>query len=78
QDELKDYLAKDIPVEDLVPLLKTPEERELVLKLSYEVLSSNQINQQEAIAYQQLLKALQLPPEVVQRVEQTVNAEMVS
>ncbi|MEO1211189.1 MAG: urea ABC transporter ATP-binding protein UrtD [Cyanobacteria bacterium J06638_20] len=45
QDELKDYLAKDIPVEDLVPLLKTPEERELVLKLSYEVLSSNQINQ---------------------------------
>ena len=78
QEELKDYLAKDIPVEDLVPLLTTPEEREMALKLSYEVLSSNQINQQKGVAYQRLLQALKLPPEVVQRVEQSVSAGMVS
>lgn len=78
QEELKDYLAKDIPIEDLVPMLKTLEEQERVLKLSYEVLSSQGINQREAIAYQRLLQLLELPPEVVQRVEQSVSAGMVS
>lgn len=81
QEELQDYLAKDIPIEDLVPLLKTPAEQEMALKLSYEVLSSQGINQSEAVAYQRLLRSLQLPPDLVQRIEQSVradNAEMMS
>jgi len=77
QEELQNYLAKDIPLEDLVPLLKTPEDRELALKLSYEVICTNQINAQEAREYQYLLQLLQLPPEVVNRAEQTISAEFV-
>jgi len=74
RQELQDYLAKDIPLEELVPLLKDPEQRETALKLSYEVISSNTINATEAKVYQQLVELVALPPEVVQRVEQDVKA----
>lgn len=77
REELETYLAKDIPLEDLVPLLKTDEEKELALKLSYEVICANQINAKESAEYQQLLQLLQLPPEVVNRAEQTISAGLV-
>jgi urea transport system ATP-binding protein len=74
RQELQDYLAKDIPLDELVPLLTTTEQRETALKLSYEVICSNQINDREARVYQELVQLLELPTEAVQRVEQTVKA----
>lgn len=76
QQELRDYLAKEVPLEEMVPLLKTQEERETVLKLSYEIISSNSINEQETTAYQTLVQLLGLPDEVVRRLETDVNASL--
>jgi len=80
QEELKNYLAQDVAIANLIPELKSTEERELVLKLSYEVISSSSrtpnepnINQQETAAYEQLVQLLDLPPEVVRRLEAEVE-----
>jgi urea transport system ATP-binding protein len=69
QDELRDYLATEIPLEELVPQLQTQDQRELALKLSYAVIRSNEINAKEAVLYQHLLNLLDLPPVVVERLE---------
>ncbi|MFQ4140248.1 TerB family tellurite resistance protein [Nodosilinea sp. PGN35] len=77
RDELRDYLMQNLPLEELVPKLTRPAERELVLKLGRQVISSSArtpgedlINQEEAEAYARLVSLLDLPEEVVQRVEQ--------
>ncbi|MEM8807170.1 MAG: TerB family tellurite resistance protein [Cyanobacteria bacterium P01_G01_bin.38] len=76
EQELKGYLVQDIPLAELVPKLQTPAEKEFVLRLSYEVISSSArtpdeapINQEESEVYQQLVALLGLSPETVQRVE---------
>lgn len=76
QQELKDYLTQNIPLEELVPKLESPEERELVLQLGYEVIQSSsrtpeeaKINVEEAAAYQKLTSLLDLPPETIERLE---------
>ncbi|MEM9448629.1 MAG: urea ABC transporter ATP-binding protein UrtD [Cyanobacteria bacterium P01_E01_bin.6] len=76
KQELRDYVAKELPLEELVPQLKTSEDKELALKLSYEIISSNQINQQEAALYQQLIQMIGLPFDVVHRLETEVRASM--
>ncbi len=75
--ELRDYLMQNLPLEELVPKLTRPAERELVLKLGRQVISASArtpgeelINQQEADAYNRLVSLLNLPDEVVQRIEQ--------
>ena len=73
--ELQNYLSQNIPLEELVPKITSNSEKELVLKLSYEIISSNQINQQEAVVYQRLLQLLDLPPEVIARIEAEVNSK---
>jgi hypothetical protein len=77
RDELRDYLMQNLPLEELVPKLTRPAERELVLKLGRQVISSSArtpgeelINQEEADAYSRLVSLLNLPDEVVQRIEQ--------
>lgn len=77
RDELRDYLMQNLPLEELVPKLTRPAERELVLKLGRQVISASArtpgeelINQQEADAYNRLVSLLDLPDEVVQRIEQ--------
>ncbi|MFZ4675989.1 MAG: TerB family tellurite resistance protein [Nodosilinea sp.] len=77
QDELRDYLMQNLPLEELVPKLASPAERELVLKLGYQVISSSArtpgedlINSEEAEAYARLVTLLDLPDDVVARVEQ--------
>lgn len=72
--ELGNYLAQIQPLEYLVPQLKTAKEREQVLELGYEIISSNLIDQQESEMYQTLVRLLDLPPEVVSQVEDRVNA----
>jgi hypothetical protein len=76
QKELRDYLMQNIPLEELVPQLQSQEEREFVLRLGYEVISSSartpdeaMINPEEADAYNRLVSLLDLPPETVQRLE---------
>jgi len=59
-----------------VAQIESPEERELILKLGYEVINVSArtpneptINQQEAAAYKELVKLLDLPEAVVNRLE---------
>lgn len=76
KQELREYLVQNIPLEELVPKLKSDEEQALVLRLGYEVISSSartpeepSINQEEAKAYQHLVKLLNLSDEAVNTIE---------
>ena len=75
QQELQNYLAKNIPLEELVPKLKNFGEKERVLKLSYEIIRSNKMNHQEIEVYQKLLKLLDLPQDIVEQVETEIEAK---
>mgnify|MGYP002780545493 CR=1 FL=1 len=77
RDELRDYLMQNLPLEELVPKLTSADERELVLKLGHQVISASTrtpgedpINAEEADAYSRLVSLLNLPNDVVARVEQ--------
>ncbi len=79
RSELRDYLMQNIPLKELVPRLTQTAEKELVLKLGYQVIGASArtpneslINQEEATAYQQLVSLLGLPIETVQRIEQDI------
>jgi tellurite resistance protein len=85
RQELRDYLVQNIPLDELIPKLEGMEERELVLRLGYEVIQASsrtpnepKINPEEAAAYQRLVQLLNLSPEVVQRIEAEVAAEPTS
>jgi hypothetical protein len=76
REELRDYLMQNIPLEELVPQLSSPAEKELVLKLGYQVISASartpeeaQINQEEAQAYRKLIGLLDLPDNRVAEIE---------
>jgi alkanesulfonate monooxygenase SsuD/methylene tetrahydromethanopterin reductase-like flavin-dependent oxidoreductase (luciferase family) len=76
QQELRDYIMQNIPLDELIHQLETQNERELVLQLGYEVISSSsrtpdepKINTEEAAAYQKLVQLLNLPEDTVKRIE---------
>lgn len=76
QKELRDYLMQNIPLEESVPHLQSQEEREFVLRLGYEVISSSArtpeedlINPEEADAYNRLVTLLNLSPERIATLE---------
>jgi urea transport system ATP-binding protein len=69
KDDLNNLFAKEIPLEELVPQLTTASQKEEALMLSYEIISSNQINAAEALVYQKLLGLLNLPSDTVRRLE---------
>ncbi|MEO1295166.1 MAG: TerB family tellurite resistance protein [Cyanobacteria bacterium J06636_16] len=76
QKELRDYLMQNIPLEESVPKLQSIEERELVLRLGYEVINSSArtpgeslINPDEEDAYKRLVTLLDLPSATVQQLE---------
>ncbi len=82
QQELRDYMMQNIPLEELVPKLETTEEKELVLQLGYEVIACSartpdepKINEEEAIAYKKLVNLLDLPEETVKRLEAESNVK---
>ncbi|MDY6804414.1 MAG: TerB family tellurite resistance protein [Cyanobacteriota bacterium] len=77
QQELRDYMMQNIPLEELIPKLTTKEEKELVLQLGYEVIACSsrtpeeaKINEDEEIAYKKLVALLDLPEETVKRLEE--------
>ncbi|MGK7929699.1 MAG: urea ABC transporter ATP-binding protein UrtD [Spirulina sp.] len=81
QNELRDYLGTNVAIASLVPQLETVAEREMVLKLSYEIISSSArspredlINEEEAAAYENLIQLLELPEETVKRLENEVTS----
>jgi hypothetical protein len=74
--ELRAYLDQNIPLEDTLKRLGTLEDRRLILKLSYQVIQASQrqpdepkINLDEAVAYQNLIKLLDLRPSEVAEIE---------
>ena len=76
RNELREYLVQNIPLEESIPKLTNNKQRELVLWLGYEVIQSSartpeepKINMEEAAAYHRLVGLLNLPAEIVQRVE---------
>ncbi|MEM6521861.1 MAG: TerB family tellurite resistance protein [Cyanobacteria bacterium P01_C01_bin.70] len=76
QKELRDYLMQNIPLEESVPQLQSQAEREFVLRLGYEVISSSArtpdedlVNSEEADAYKRLIALLGLPSERVKELE---------
>ena len=80
EQELRDYMMQNIPLEELIPKLKSARERELVLQLGYEVIASSartpeepNINEEEAEAYQKLVNLVDLPSDVVERAEREVQ-----
>ncbi|MBW4474678.1 MAG: TerB family tellurite resistance protein [Stenomitos rutilans HA7619-LM2] len=83
QQELREYLMQHLPLSELVSKLETAAERELVLRLGYEVIRCSArtpeeatINAEEAAAYQTLVQLLGLPPETVRQIEAAVIAEI--
>lgn len=83
QEELRDYMMQNIPLEELIPKLESQQERELVLKLGYEVIACSartpeepNINEEEEAAYQKLKQLLNLPENVVKRLEAEATTEV--
>jgi Tellurite resistance protein TerB len=82
QEELQDYMMQNIDLEELTPKLQNADEKELVLRLGYEVIRASArtqgeelINEHEAAAYQKLVSLLNLSPEIIQRIESEVAAK---
>jgi hypothetical protein len=82
QQELRDYMMQNIPLEELTPKLQTPEEKELVLRIGYDVIRSSarspdeeKINEEEAAAFQKLVALLNLPTETVDRIKTESDTE---
>jgi len=79
KQNLRAYLGQNIPLDEVIPQLKTKEDRKLVLKLSYMVIQASRrhpgepnVNLDEAAAYQRLVRLLGLPKEEVEDIEAQV------
>jgi hypothetical protein len=76
---LKDYLGQNIPLEEVVPNIKSVEDRKMTLRLGYQVIQASRrspnepmINLDEAAAYQRLVRILDLPSDVVADIEAAI------
>ncbi len=76
KDRLRHYLGQNIPLEEVVPNIKSIEDRKMTLRLGYQVIQASRrspnepmINLDEAAAYQRLVRILDLPAEVVAEIE---------
>ncbi len=83
QSELKEYFVQDIPLEEAASKITTDAEKELALRLSYEVINASartpeeaKVNQAESDAYNRLTAQLNLPEDVVKRAEQKAAASL--
>ncbi|KKI99373.1 urea ABC transporter ATP-binding protein UrtD [Prochlorothrix hollandica] len=78
RQELRNYLSRNLPLEELTRSITTSAQRHETLALSYEIISSNLINEQEAAVYQNLIRLLELTPEEVRQIEASVKAKLSS
>jgi uncharacterized membrane protein YebE (DUF533 family) len=79
--EIEAYFQQQVPLAEILPQITRPQDRRLVLKLSYLVIAASArnpdeplINPAEQAAFQDLVRQLQLPPEVVEEVANEVRA----
>jgi hypothetical protein len=85
KQNLREYLGQNIPLEEVIPHLKSKEDRKLVLSLGYQVIQASRrqpgepmVNVDEAAAYQRLKRLLKLPPDDVIDVEEEVIPDLES
>lgn len=83
QAQLKEYFVQDVPIAEAVAKLTTDEEKEVALRLSYEVINASArtpdeslVNEDESEAYNQLVQLLGLPDAVVERAEEAASAAL--
>ncbi len=83
QSQLQEYFVQEIPLAEAAAKITTTEEKEVALRLSYEVICASArtpgedpINQEEHDAYQQLVSIFNLPSEVVARAEQAATTAL--
>ena len=83
QQQLQEYFVQKVPLEEATAKLTTEAEKEVALRLSYEVIASstrtpeeNAINRAEGEAYQKLLSLLALPQATVERAEKEATAKL--
>jgi hypothetical protein len=83
QQQLREYFVQNVPLEETATQLTTDAEKEVALRLSYEIINASArtadeapVNQAENEAYQQLLGLLNLPSDVVSRAEQKATAAL--
>ena len=71
REELKDYLLQgvDTDLEVMIAEITDPEERQLILSLSRQILGSHDTQDLEWTAYQTIVKALNIPLEVLTKLE---------
>jgi urea transport system ATP-binding protein len=71
REELKDYLLQgvDTNLEVMIAEITDPEERQLILSLSRQILGSHDTQDLEWTAYQTIVKALNVPLEVLTKLE---------
>jgi hypothetical protein len=77
--QLRDYLGQNIPLEEVIPNIKSIEDRKTILKLGYQVIQASRrnpdepmVNLDEAAAYQRLVRILDLPSDVVTEIEEAI------
>jgi len=75
REELKAYVIQEVPIDETVQEITSPEERELILKLAYDVIQASTapgetelISPVEAAAYQKLAEFFGLPADALDRV----------
>lgn len=83
QSKLKEYFVQDIPLEEAASKITSEAEKELALRLSYEVINASartpgeaKVNQAEREAYSKLTAQLNLPENIVKRAEQKATASL--
>ncbi|PZO48131.1 MAG: branched-chain amino acid ABC transporter ATP-binding protein [Phormidesmis priestleyi] len=83
KQQLQEYFVQEIPLEETVSQLTTNAEKEIALRLSYEVISASTrtpseapINDKEHQAYRTLVSLLNLPADVVERIEKAATAAL--
>ncbi len=83
QQQLQEYFVQDVPLEEAVSNLETDADKELVLRLSYEVINASArtpdeavVNQAESEAYQKLMTLLDLPDATVKQAEAEATASL--
>lgn len=81
QQQLQEYFVQDIPLEEAVAKLTNDTDKEIVLRLSYEVIHASArtpkeatVNDEESQAYKELVSLLNLPSDTVKRAEKEARA----
>ena len=83
QSQLKEYFVQDIPLEETASKITSDAEKEIALRLSYEVINASartpaesKVNAAEKDAYKKLISHLKLPAETIARAEKEATAAL--